>query len=135
MLSSPYIERLDHRSVGFYEACSAFTHVATRQLAHQPKADFVSRLQHVDCSSYCYSCLAAPGSYRRGTCLIFSETHPMDHDSISSGHTNKARPGPNPFRSPLGLSAYEPSRPGTFVPVDPLPRIVNARHFFVYFEL
>ena len=38
----------------FDEACSAFTHVATRQLAHQPKADFVGRLQHVDCSSCCY---------------------------------------------------------------------------------
>ena len=32
------------------EACSAFTHVATQQLAHQPKADFVGRLHHVDYS-------------------------------------------------------------------------------------
>jgi hypothetical protein len=45
MLSSPHIEWLDHRSLGIYEACSAFTHVATRSLAHQPEADFVGRLQ------------------------------------------------------------------------------------------
>jgi hypothetical protein len=37
-----------------YEACSAFTHVATRSLAHQPEADFVGRLQHLDYSPCCY---------------------------------------------------------------------------------
>ena len=54
MLSSPHIEWLDHRSLGIYEACSAFTRVATRQLARQPCADFIGRLQHVDYSSCCY---------------------------------------------------------------------------------
>src|SRR5687767_4189245 len=63
--------------------CSAFTHVATRQLAHQPEADFVGRLQHIDCSSCCHSSLVALGSYRRRTCLISHETRPMDHDSTS----------------------------------------------------
>ena len=38
----------------FNEACSAFTHVATRSLAHQPEADFVGRLQHLDHSPCCY---------------------------------------------------------------------------------
>src|ERR671918_810401 len=33
MLSSPTFEWLDHRSLVFNEACSASTHVATRQLA------------------------------------------------------------------------------------------------------
>jgi hypothetical protein len=55
MLSSPTFERLDHRSSNLNEACSAFTHVATRSLAHQPCADLVGRLQHVDYSSCCYS--------------------------------------------------------------------------------
>ena len=36
------------------EACSAFTRVATRSLAHQPEADFVGRLQHLDYSPCCY---------------------------------------------------------------------------------
>ena len=54
ILSSPRIDWLDHRSLGIYEACSAFTRVATRQLAHQPCADFVGRLQHIDYSSCCY---------------------------------------------------------------------------------
>ena len=36
------------------EACSAFTCVATRSLAHQPEADFVGRLQHLDYSPCCY---------------------------------------------------------------------------------
>ncbi len=40
--------------LGFNEACSAFTHVATRSLAHQPEADFVGRLQHLDYSPCCY---------------------------------------------------------------------------------
>jgi len=40
--------------IGIYEACSAFTHVATRSLAHQPEADFVGRLQHLDYSPCCY---------------------------------------------------------------------------------
>jgi hypothetical protein len=40
--------------LGIYEACSAFTHVATRSLAHQPEADFVGRLQHLDYSPCCY---------------------------------------------------------------------------------
>ncbi len=40
--------------LGIYEACSTFTHVATRSLAHQPEADFVGRLQHLDYSPCCY---------------------------------------------------------------------------------
>ena len=36
------------------EACSAFTQIATRSLAHQPEADFVGRLQHLDYSPCCY---------------------------------------------------------------------------------
>ena len=50
---------LSGSTTGFFlnlnEACSAFTHVATRSLAHQPCADLVGRLQHVDYSSCCYS--------------------------------------------------------------------------------
>ena len=38
----------------FNEACSAFTQIATRSLAHQPEADFVGRLQHLDYSPCCY---------------------------------------------------------------------------------
>src|SRR5438067_4653017 len=68
MLSSPSIDWLDPRDLD-HEAYSAFTHVATRSLAHQPCADFVGRLQHVDYSSCCYPSLAAPGSYRRGISL------------------------------------------------------------------
>src|SRR5262245_26799160 len=84
MLSSPYIERLDHRNLDFNGACSAFTHVATRQLAHQPKADFVGRLHHVDCSPCCYP--SYPPQAERDFPHL-SESHPMDHDSNSSGHT------------------------------------------------
>jgi hypothetical protein len=49
--------------LGIYEACSAFTHVATRSLAHQPEADFaclrathrqIGRLQHLDYSPCCH---------------------------------------------------------------------------------
>jgi hypothetical protein len=56
MLPSPHNLRLGHRELDHDEACSAFTHVATRQLARQPRADFVGRLQHVDCSSCCCPC-------------------------------------------------------------------------------
>src|SRR5262245_16169862 len=57
MLSSPHKYQLDHRNLDFNEACSAFTRVATRQLAHQPEADFVGRLQHLDYSPCCYPSL------------------------------------------------------------------------------
>jgi len=40
--------------LGINEACSAFTHIATRSLAHQPEADFVGRLQHLNYSPCCY---------------------------------------------------------------------------------
>jgi hypothetical protein len=53
-LSRKNLKRLFHQSFGYNEACSAFIGVTTRQLAHQPEADFVSRLQHLDCSPCCY---------------------------------------------------------------------------------
>ena len=55
--------------LGIYEACSAFTHVATRSLAHQPEADFaclrathrqIGRLPHLDYSPCCYPKLGGP---------------------------------------------------------------------------
>src|SRR5215510_4911205 len=87
MLPSPCKVRLGHRVLDHDEACSAFTHVATRQLARQPEADFVSRLQPVDCSSCRYPCSAAPGFYRRGTSLTSVRVTLWITTAIHSGHT------------------------------------------------
>src|SRR5882724_10835563 len=61
-----------------------------------------------------------------------NESHPMDHDSNSSGHTN-ARPGPKaPLNSSLRITndelPYEPTRENKISPISGLCLAENFKY-------
>ena len=87
MLSSPIIERLDHRTL-------ILTRLAQRSLTLQPGNSLISPKLTLSVGFSISITLHAATQARR--LLAFTaaglpsptESHPMDHDSDSSGHTN-----------------------------------------------
>ena len=88
MLSSPIIERLDHRILDI------LTRLAQRSLTLQPGNSLISPKLTLSVGFSISITLHAATQARR--LLAFTaaglpspnESHPMDHDSDSSGHTN-----------------------------------------------
>ena len=118
MLSSPNLERLDHRNLDFNEACSAFTRVATRSLAHQPKLTLsvgFSMLITLHAATQARRLLA----FTAVGLPSHSESHPMDHDSISSGHTKSKDATPD------GL--HDPGRTSPISTPEPMADLARAR--------
>ena len=93
MLSSPNIERLDHRFL-------ALTRLAQRLLTLQPGHSLISPKLTLSVGSSISITLHAATQARRSLALSavglpspVRESHPMDHDSNSSGHAkNKDLP-------------------------------------------
>src|SRR4029077_6881463 len=87
MLSSPHIERLDPRFL-------AFTRLAQRSLTLQPGHSLISPRLTLSVGFSISIALHAATQARRLLALTVSglppsnESHPMDHDSDSSGHAN-----------------------------------------------
>src|SRR6478672_4590779 len=87
MLSSPHIERLDPRFL-------AFTRLAQRSLTLQPGHSLISPRLTLSVGFSISIALHAATQARRLLALTASglppsnESHPMDHDSDSSGHAN-----------------------------------------------
>src|SRR3970040_2809825 len=93
MLSSPHIDWLDHRFL-------ALTRLAQRLLTLQPGHSLISPKLTLSVGSNISITLHAATQARRlpaftavGLPSPVRESHPMDHDSVSSGHAKISKRG------------------------------------------
>ena len=63
--------------------------IVTRSLAHQPKADFVGR-SSMSIALHAATQVRRPLASTAVRLPSSNESHPMDHDSDSSGHANRS---------------------------------------------